>query len=79
MGFQLAVSDSSSGPWSFSGYDGTDTTYYTPTSSNVPIALNSTLYKNKRYFRYKVFLDSDVNRTVTRKLMICCNMEPISF
>ncbi|MEK7462904.1 MAG: hypothetical protein AAB621_00870 [Patescibacteria group bacterium] len=68
VGFQLAVSDSSSGPWSFSGYDGTDTTYYTPTSSNVPIALNSTLYKNKRYFRYKVFLDSDVNRTVTPRV-----------
>jgi len=66
--FQLAVSSSSDGPWNFSGYDGTDTTYYTPTGPNIPIALNSTLYKNKRYFRYKVFLNTDVSQQVTPEI-----------
>jgi len=65
VGFQFAASDSSSGPWIFKGYDGTDTTYYVPIGPNVPIALNSILYNNKRYFRYKIFLDSDSNHTVT--------------
>ena len=62
---QLAVSDSSSGPWTFSGYDGTDTTYYTPTGPDTSIALNSALYKNKRYFRYKIFLSSDIYQSIT--------------
>jgi hypothetical protein len=63
--FQFAALDNSSGPWNFSGYDGTDTTYYAPTGPNVPVDLNPTLYNNKRYFKYKVFLSSDSSRTLT--------------
>lgn len=63
--FQLAVSDSSEGPWNFSGYDGTDTTYYTPTGPNIPRALNPVLYNNKRYFRYKIIMTSDAYRDQT--------------
>ncbi len=62
---QLATSDSSSGPWNFSGYDGTDTTFYTPIGPDVSIALNPVLYKNKRYFRYKIFLSSDTYQSLT--------------
>lgn len=66
VGFQLAASSTlDAGPWAFKGYDGTDTTYYTPTGPNVPIALNSSLYNNKRYFRYKIFLDSNIGQTAT--------------
>jgi hypothetical protein len=63
--FQFASSDSAEGPWNFSGYDNTDTTYYIPTSPNIPVALNSIHYNNKRYFRYKVFLYSNSARTGT--------------
>lgn len=66
--FQLAVSDSASGPWNFSGYDGTDTTYYTPTGPNIPIALNASLYKNKRYFRYRIFLATDTLQSASPEI-----------
>ena len=65
VGFQIAASNSSSGPWDFKGYDGTDTTYYVPTAPNVPVALNASLYNNKRYFRYKIFLDSNVGQSAS--------------
>jgi len=65
VGFQLAASNSADGPWDFKGYDGSDTTYYAPTGPNVPIALNSSLYNNKRYYRYKIFLNSNINQTAT--------------
>ena len=66
--FQLAASDSSSGPWNFSGYDGTDSTYYTPTGPDTPAALNASLYKNKRYFRYKIFLKTDMGQTASPEI-----------
>lgn len=63
--FQLAVSNNPDGPWNFTGYDGTDLTYYEPIGPNVPKALNSVLYNNKRYFRYKVILISDAYQEKT--------------
>jgi hypothetical protein len=52
--FQLAGSNNSTGPWGFVGPDGTDTTYFTPSTQNVQVrVLNVNEY---RYLRYKVFL-----------------------
>lgn len=66
--FQLAVSDSADGPWNFSGFDGTDTSYYTPTGPGIPVVLNASLYKNKRYFRYKIFLTTDLGQSVSPEI-----------
>ncbi len=54
--FQFAVSNSSSGPWNFTGPDGTPNTYYVPTGPGVTFPLNYNLYSNYRYFRYLVTL-----------------------
>jgi hypothetical protein len=49
-----------SGDGAYLGYDGTSATYYTATADNIPVALNSIYYNNRRYFSYKVFLFSDI-------------------
>lgn len=56
--FKIASSDFSTGPWVFKGYDGTEGTYYQPTASGLPLDLKYDDHKNKRYVRYKVFLDA---------------------
>ena len=61
--FQIASSNSSSGPWSYLGPDGSDTTYYTPTDANMPVQINSAFHNNHRYFRYKIFLTSNASQT----------------
>ena len=61
--FQIASSNSSSGPWSYFGPDGSDTTYYTPTDANMPVQINSVFHNNHRYFRYKIFLYSNASQT----------------
>ena len=61
--FQIASSNSSSGPWSYLGPDGSDTTYYTPTDANIPVQINLAQHNNKRYFRYKIFLESNASQT----------------
>lgn len=53
--FQLAASQNSSGPWTYAGPDGTPTSYYTNAGQEF-INYNQTL--NKRYLRYKVYLDT---------------------
>jgi len=63
--FQFAASNSSSGPWVFSGTDGTSNTYYDPMGPNSSLKLDYSLYNNKRYFRYKVFLTSNSNSTIS--------------
>ena len=65
--FQFAASSSSSGPWVFSGTDGTSNTYYS-TGPNAPLKLDYSLYNNKRYFRYKVFLLSDISSAFTPRV-----------
>ncbi|MDR3582023.1 MAG: hypothetical protein P4L67_01985 [Candidatus Pacebacteria bacterium] len=61
--FQFAVSNASSGPWNFTGPDGTINTYYTPAGPNIPLRLNYTLYNNYRYFRYRATLVSTATST----------------
>lgn len=51
--FQLASSSSSSGPWTYLGPDGTNATFYT-----VPGEVIASTHNNKRYLRYKVFLET---------------------
>lgn len=60
--FQIASSNSPSGPWDFFGPDCSTSIYYNPQGPNIqaPISLKC---NNKRYFQYKVFLTSDPNRT----------------
>lgn len=64
VGFQIAVSNASSGPWFFYGPDCTIGTLYTP-ASGVPMRLNSTgtcsVY-NKRFLRYRLFATSTSDR-----------------
>lgn len=57
-----------SGDGAFLGYDGTSSTYYSPLNANVPAAINSSFHNNKRYFRYKIFMTSDVYRDQTPRI-----------
>lgn len=57
--FQIAVSNASSGPWSYFGSDGTSNTYFSP-AAGTPVTLPYAATKNYRYFRYRVFMVSDI-------------------
>ncbi len=63
--FQIAMSNSDSGPWSYAGYDGSGSTYFSPASPNVSVDVEN--FHNYRYFRYKIFLNPSggVGPTVT--------------
>ena len=63
--FQLASSDSTDGPWSYEGGDGTDTSYYTPSGPGSQVLVRQEYHVNKRYFRYKIFLYADEGETQT--------------
>ena len=52
--FQFAVSNSSSGPWTFMGPDGTGNTYYTPSGPGSPASLNYSAFNGYRYYRYLI-------------------------
>lgn len=56
--FQLATSNSISGPWSYLGPDATSGTYYT-TAAKENINYDAT--KQQRYIRYKLFLNSNAS------------------
>lgn len=58
-GFQFAVSNSSSGPWSYMGSDGSSATWFTPAPGVVTILPQYSSYKDYRYFRYRVKLWTD--------------------
>ncbi len=59
--FQLASSNSQSGPWSYVGPDGTNTSYYTVGAKEF---INYSNHLNHRYIRYKLFLASQAEFTV---------------
>jgi len=65
VSFQIASSNSASGPWNYIGSDGTSATYYIPTGPNSPVQINSQYHNNRRYFRYKIFLSSNPDGTLT--------------
>ncbi len=58
--FQLAVSNSSSGPWTYVGSDGTTNTWFTPTAGS-PLTLSYSTFNGYRYMRYRVFMQSDTS------------------
>ena len=55
--FQIASSNSSSGPWNYLGSDGSGATHYVPAGPNIQVKLRLADHNNKRYFRYKIFFD----------------------
>lgn len=63
--FQLAASNSDSGPFVFVGPDGTSGTYYTTSGSTLAPILNiPTAFNNNRYLKYKAYFTStDVTAT----------------
>lgn len=75
--FQIAASNSASGPWNFIGPDGSNTTYYGASCAtapnggvgcsppDTPICVNKNDFLNKRYLRYHVRLTSDLLQTKT--------------
>ncbi len=66
--FQLASSNSSTGPWNYLGPDATDSSYYEPAGPNLQIKLPRVNHNNHRYVRYKVTLESDANKSLTPKV-----------
>ncbi len=67
--FQLATSNSSSGPWIFIGPDGTSNTYYEfdyeTKSKTYYTVLDYRYHNNYRFFRYKLRLKSDKTQLIT--------------
>jgi len=66
VGFQLAVSNSAGGPWSFIGPSGDGTQYFTGAAgssislvSNLSSAGGYSLFNGYRYFRYRTILFAD--------------------
>jgi hypothetical protein len=64
---QLASGNSASGPWTYIGPDGTSSTYYQPSSPNVPVSVEKRFHFNHRYLRYKVILNPSAGNTPTVK------------
>ncbi|MCR4328139.1 MAG: hypothetical protein NUV53_01340 [Patescibacteria group bacterium] len=65
--FQFAISNASSGPWSYGGSDGTSNTYY-EVDPNVSKNLDYILHSGNRYFRYRVILVSDLAQTLSPRV-----------
>lgn len=53
------------GVWQFFGPSGSTTEYYIPLGPNAPASVSTQDHSNVRYFRYRVFIDSNVFGTVT--------------
>lgn len=66
--FQFAVSNSSSGPWTFVGSDGTSNTYYTPTGPGSSLPLSYSYHNNFRYFRYRTSLFSNQAQRISPRV-----------
>jgi secreted PhoX family phosphatase len=64
VGFQFAVSASSTGPWTYAGLDGTSGTMYTGLAG-APIPLSNYPSLKGRYFRYHIILITNGSGTVT--------------
>jgi|GEM_PF-5381874 len=64
---QLAVSNSSSGPWTYYGPGGATSTYYTyPAGTPAPLDYNA--FNNYRYYRYRITLHADPTGTQTPRV-----------
>jgi hypothetical protein len=65
--FQFAMSNSSSGPWTYVGSDGTASTYYT-VDPGVATKLDTLQHNALRYVRYRVTLVSNQNQTLSPRV-----------
>ncbi len=54
--------------WTYRGPNGQSGTYYTPSDANVPIMINLQYHNNHRYFRYKIFLETDSGQTASPRV-----------
>lgn len=61
--FQIATSNSPSGPWVYYGSDGTAGTYYQPAGPDVQMKIVKAIHENNRYVRYRVVLESNLEKT----------------
>ncbi|MBI3114400.1 MAG: hypothetical protein HYZ07_00385 [Candidatus Harrisonbacteria bacterium] len=48
------------GDWQYLGPNGSTTDYYVPSGPNAPSAIDTRDHNNVRYYRYRIFMDSDV-------------------
>ncbi len=62
------VNTSLAATWNYMGPDGSATTYYAPSDVSVPAQINLAQHNNKRYFRYKVFLESNAAQTLSPRV-----------
>lgn len=81
VGFQFAVSNTSSGPWNYTGPDNTSSTYYTSLApsvngSLVPIPLNYQNYSGFRYFRYRTTLNTNTLTSTPEVSQVIVNWSP---
>ncbi|MBI1960856.1 MAG: hypothetical protein HYS43_01105 [Candidatus Liptonbacteria bacterium] len=53
----------STGTWAYIGPDGTTATYYQPSGPDVAVSINLAHHNNKRYFRYRAYLQTDIAQT----------------
>jgi len=68
VGFQFATSSISTGPWSFTGPDGTASSSYSG-NPDTPIPItNYPAYTGGRYFRYRIILMTDTAQTTSPKV-----------
>ena len=67
VGFQFAVSASSTGPWTFTGPDGTSATEYTGLPG-APITLTNYPSLKARYFRYRILLNTNATGSATPRV-----------
>ena len=65
--FQFASANSSSGPWSYKGPDGTSNTYYSPNPGSSTM-LDYSYFNAARFYRYKVTLVSNQAQTATPQI-----------
>jgi len=72
--FQIAGAHQSTGPWSYQGPDGTESTYYGGgcpyigqgnTEPDTPICIDASQVANYRYLRYRIRLQSDPGQSTT--------------
>ena len=71
LGFQFAVSTTSSGPWNFIGPNGvpnSTSSYWAANTPSSSVPLDYNLYNNFRYFRYRVTLYSNTAQTLSPRV-----------
>ncbi len=55
--YKVAVAGVGSDAWSYIGPDGTSATFYVSTGPDVPVPVVTAHHNNKRYYRYKIYLE----------------------